>query len=44
MALQSLGYVGLRARDLEDWASFGENFLGMQLVGRDGSVISYKLM
>lgn len=27
MELQSLGYVGLRARNLEDWVKFGVGFL-----------------
>ena len=28
MAIQGLGYVGVRANSLEDWAGFGEKFLG----------------
>ncbi len=43
MALQSLGYVGLRARNLEDWASFGENFLGMQLVERSRAALRLRM-
>ena len=43
MELQSLGYVGLRARNLEDWASFGENFLGMQLVERSRAALRLRM-
>src|SRR5262249_35597746 len=43
MELQSLGYVGLRARNLEDWASFGEKFLGMQLVERSRSALRLRM-
>jgi hypothetical protein len=31
MDIQGLGYVGVRAKSLEDWTSFGTRFLGMQL-------------
>ena len=34
MDIQGLGYVGIRAKSLEDWKSFGTQFLGMQLVER----------
>ena len=34
MALDSLGYFGVRTRNLDDWSSFGEKFLGLQLVDR----------
>ncbi len=43
MELQSLGYVGLRARNLEDWASFGQNFLGMQLVERSRAALRLRM-
>ena len=32
MDIQGLGYVGIRAKSLEDWTSFGTRFLGMQLI------------
>ena len=31
MDIQGLGYIGVRAKSLEDWTSFGTKFLGMQL-------------
>ena len=32
--LLSLGYIGIRARDVDEWADYGTKFLGMQLVDR----------
>lgn len=34
MHIQSLGYIGVAAQGLEDWAQFGTRFLGMQAVDR----------
>jgi len=34
MSVVAFGYVGLRAKDLSDWAKFGSDFLGMQRVAR----------
>jgi 2,3-dihydroxybiphenyl 1,2-dioxygenase len=43
MELKSLGYIGIRARDLNDWASFGTDFLGMQLVDRSRSTMTFRM-
>ena len=43
MELQALGYIGIRARDLGDWANFGTNFLGMQLVDRSRSSLTLRM-
>jgi 2,3-dihydroxybiphenyl 1,2-dioxygenase len=43
MELQSLGYVGIRARDLDEWTNFGTNFLGMQLVDRSRSTLTFRM-
>jgi 2,3-dihydroxybiphenyl 1,2-dioxygenase len=43
MAIQGLGYVGIRAKSLEDWAAFGERFLGMQLVDRSGKGLAFRM-
>ena len=43
MAIQSLGYVGIRTRSLEDWANYGARFLGMQLVDRSGSTLAFRM-
>src|SRR5215471_929413 len=34
MQIQALGYVGVAAQGLDDWAHFGTRFLGMQQVDR----------
>src|SRR5262249_59818743 len=43
MSIQALGYVGVRAKSLEDWASFGETFLGMQLVDKSRSGLAFRM-
>ena len=32
MGLETLGYIGLRTANLEDWTAYASRFLGMQLV------------
>ena len=34
MQLQSLGYVGIRTGDVDQWATYATRFLGMQLVDK----------
>src|SRR5262249_8133687 len=34
MVPQSLGYVGVRAKDLGDWASYGTGLLGLQRIDK----------
>ena len=43
MALQSLGYFGVRARNLDDWSSFGEKFLGLQLIDRSRKTLTFRM-
>src|SRR5919201_6596458 len=43
MAIQALGYVGIRAKSLEDWAAYGGTFLGMQLVDRSRSTLAFRM-
>src|SRR5580704_16371561 len=43
MALQALGYVGIRAKTLEDWAVFGTSYLGMQLVDKSQSTLAFRM-
>ena len=43
MALQALGYVGIRSRNLDDWAGYATRFLGMQLVERTGTTLSLRM-
>jgi 2,3-dihydroxybiphenyl 1,2-dioxygenase len=43
MSIQGLGYVGVRANSLEDWAQFGANFLGMQLTDRSRKTLALRM-
>jgi 2,3-dihydroxybiphenyl 1,2-dioxygenase len=43
MLIQGLGYVGVRAKSLEDWAQFGANFLGMQLTDRSRKTLALRM-
>jgi 2,3-dihydroxybiphenyl 1,2-dioxygenase len=43
MALDSLGYFGVRARNLDDWADFGVKFLGMQQVERSRTSLTFRM-
>src|SRR6201997_5724668 len=42
-APQALGYVGIRAKDLGDWASFGPGLLGLQRVDRSRSTLAFRM-
>ena len=41
--LQSLGYVGLRAKNLDDWAAAGVNLFGLQLTERSGAMLRFRM-
>jgi 2,3-dihydroxybiphenyl 1,2-dioxygenase len=43
MDIQGLGYVGIHAKSIEDWTSFGTRFLGMQLVERTGKSLALRM-
>ncbi len=43
MAIEALGYVGVRAKSLEDWSSFGTNFLGMQLIDKSAKSLALRM-
>jgi 2,3-dihydroxybiphenyl 1,2-dioxygenase len=43
MQIQSLGYVGIRSKSLEDWATYGSRFLGMQLVDRSRATLAFRM-
>src|SRR5258707_12804335 len=43
MNIQGLGYVGIRAKSLEDWTNFGTRFLGMQLLERTGKSLALRM-
>jgi 2,3-dihydroxybiphenyl 1,2-dioxygenase len=41
--LQTLGYVGLRAKNLEDWAAYGTRLLGLQVVDRSAGTLALRM-
>jgi 2,3-dihydroxybiphenyl 1,2-dioxygenase len=43
MSLQALGYVGIRTKNLEDWATYGSRFLGMQKVDQSRGTIAFRM-
>ena len=43
MPINSLGYVGIRSRDLEEWQDFSENLLGMQSVESGNYAQAYRM-
>ncbi len=43
MLLQSLGYLGASASDLEEWRRFGTDFLGLQLAGSSDKSLSFRM-
>ena len=43
MPINSLGYVGVRSRDLEEWQDFAENLLGMQSVESGNYALAFRM-
>jgi catechol-2,3-dioxygenase len=43
MVLSAFGYASLRSDRLEDWADYGAKFLGLQLVERTPSALSFRM-
>jgi len=43
MSLQTLGYVGLRTKNLADWTTYASQFLGMQLVDKSRGTASFRM-
>jgi 2,3-dihydroxybiphenyl 1,2-dioxygenase len=43
MQIQALGYIGVAAQGLDDWANFGTRFLGMQLVDRTAKRMAMRM-
>src|SRR6202166_4745806 len=40
---QALGYVGVRAKDLGDWASYGAGLLGLQRIDKSRSSLAFRM-
>src|ERR1700729_2876700 len=43
MLVQSLGYVGLRAKDIDDWSGYGTRLLGLQAVDRSRTTLALRM-
>ena len=43
MQLQSLGYVGIRTGDVDQWATYATRFLGMQLVDQSRDTRAFRM-
>jgi 2,3-dihydroxybiphenyl 1,2-dioxygenase len=43
MQLQALGYVGVRGKDLDEWATYGTRFLGMQLFDKSRGTLALRM-
>jgi catechol 2,3-dioxygenase-like lactoylglutathione lyase family enzyme len=43
MGLQTLGYIGLRTANLEDWTAYASRFLGMQLVDKSRGTATFRM-
>jgi 2,3-dihydroxybiphenyl 1,2-dioxygenase len=40
---QALGYLGVRAKDLGDWASYGPGLLGLQRIDKSRSTLAFRM-
>ncbi|MBL6077652.1 VOC family protein [Belnapia sp. T18] len=43
MAIRALGYVGIEASRMEDWAGFGTGLLGLQLAERSVAQLTFRM-
>src|SRR4026208_975218 len=43
MGIEALGYIGVRAKDLGDWASSGASLRDLQLVDRSRSTLAFRM-
>jgi 2,3-dihydroxybiphenyl 1,2-dioxygenase len=43
MALSSFGYFGVHSDKLDDWASYGPSFLGLELVDRTSTMLKFRM-
>ena len=42
-APQALGYIGIRAKALDDWVSYGRGLLGLQCVDQSRSTLAFRM-
>src|ERR1041385_4864940 len=43
MSVQALGYIGVRDKSLEDWATYGANFLGLQKIDKTRHAMAFRM-
>ncbi len=43
MSVQALGYVGIRAKSLEDWSDYGTKLLGLQRIDKSASSLAFRM-
>src|SRR5262245_65497427 len=43
MTVRALGYVGVRARELDDWGRYGTRLLGLQRIDRSRSTLAFRM-
>src|SRR6201987_5480708 len=43
VAPQALGYIGIRAKALDDWAGYGAGLLGLQRVDQSRSTLAFRM-
>src|SRR5437868_11496582 len=43
MGIEALGYIGVRAKDLGDWASYATNLLGLQRIDKSRSTLAFRM-
>jgi len=43
MNLTALGYVGIRAKNIDDWVEYGTRFLGMQMVDKSRGTLALRM-
>src|SRR3954452_20342667 len=43
MSVQALGYVGIRAKSLEDWGDYGTKLLGLQRIDKSASTLAFRM-
>src|SRR2546430_7269454 len=43
MGIDALGYIGVRAKEVEDWASYGEKLLGLQRIDKSRTSLAFRM-
>jgi 2,3-dihydroxybiphenyl 1,2-dioxygenase len=43
MGIKALGYIGVRAKDVDDWASYGEKLLGLQRTDKTRASLAFRM-